>query len=370
LLLRIILEKSKQFYRMQIDRSNYEVWLIDWLDGKLDEGQINSLQSFLKDNTDLRDEYEDFGIFQLKPAKDTFHHKNHLKKTAANLTESQFEYLCAAYLENDLLPDQISELNEAISGSPGKRRSFELIQKMKLIPEVVPFKGKRRLIKRTFSGEIIRLSVIGLSAAALVAIGLFIFNSGPADYTNEKTAQELKIQSPEVQHEASTGDEASIRNIGSAEKKNKQAVSGTAYAKNESVTDPQIEKDASAEKPVTTLNKVRVQPEIDLKKKAPNELIALNIEDFASKPYDERSKVSRFIAKTFREKILNENAPHDKPLKAVEIAEAGVTGLNKILGWEMALSEKSSADGKTEKIYFNSRILKINAPENKSEPGL
>jgi hypothetical protein len=36
----------------------------------------------------------------------------------------------------------------------------------------------------------------------------------------------------------------------------------------------------------------------------------------------------------------------------------------------MALGEKNSIDGKTGKIYFNSRILKINAPVNKTEPEL
>jgi hypothetical protein len=106
-----------------------------------------------------------------------------------------------------------------------------------------------------------------------------------------------------------------------------------------------------------------------MKTEAPATLIALH-SDIQIIPDDGRTRVSKLIAKTFREKILNESTPLDKPLKAVEIAEASVTGLNKILGWEMALGEKSSIDGKTGKIYFNSRILKINAPMNKTEPEL
>ena len=188
---------------MQIDKSNYEIWLIDWLDGKLDDLQIHQLQSFLRENPDLSEANEDLGIFMLKPSEETFKHKNHLKRTVVNLTDSQFDYLSAAYLENDLIPDQIIELNEAISADRGKRSSFELMQKMKLIPAATTYAGKHRLRKRTTAGKIIRLSFIGLSAAAVVAIGLFIITTVPSEYDSlEKRAAELKTGSPVVKEEA------------------------------------------------------------------------------------------------------------------------------------------------------------------------
>jgi hypothetical protein len=351
---------------MQIDKSNYEIWLIDWLDGKLDDLQIHQLQSFLRDNPELSEEDEDPGIFMLKPPEETFQHKNHLKRTVANLTDSQFDYLSAAYLENDLIPDQIIELNEAISADRGKRSSFELMQKMKLIPAATTYAGKHRLRKRTTAGKIIRLSVIGLSAAAVVAIGLFIFTTVPAGYDGlEKTAAELKTVSPVVKEEAPGSNQIASKGMD-----NKQAdISVPQPGVNESLPG-QISKVTPDEKTAITVSKIVVPTKISLKKDAPATLIALNVTEIASVPDDGRSKVSRLIAKTFRDKILNEPAPEDRPLKAVEIAEAGVSGLNKILGWEMALSEKSSAEGKTEKIYFSSRILKINAPANKTDPEL
>ena len=350
---------------MKIDRSNYEVWLIDWLDGKLDDVQIQKIQSFLKKNPDLREEYEDLGSITLNPRNDAFPDKNHIKKTADNLNESQFEYLCAAYLENDLLPDQISELNEALS-SQVRRRSFELIQRMKLIPPVVHYKRKHRLIKTTLTAKIIRLSVAGLSAAAIVAIALFVFNPEPADYTlSAKTAQ-VKTESPEAVEEPGSVNKNAITS-----RNEKRAGTSRPRAKiNESLTDNQLTDEALFEKPVISVNKIRVHSTITMKTEAPATLIAMSDTDVQIKTDDGRSRVSKLIAKTFREKILNEPTPQDKPLKAVEIAEASVTGLNKILGWEMALGEKSSIEGKSGKIYFNSRILKINAPVNKTEPEL
>ncbi len=44
---------------MQIDRSNYEIWFIDWLDGNLTGKEIEQLKLFLDQNPDLREEFND-----------------------------------------------------------------------------------------------------------------------------------------------------------------------------------------------------------------------------------------------------------------------------------------------------------------------
>ena len=44
---------------MQIDRSNYEIWFTDWLDGNLNSLQVEQLKLFLDQNPDLREELND-----------------------------------------------------------------------------------------------------------------------------------------------------------------------------------------------------------------------------------------------------------------------------------------------------------------------
>jgi len=58
---------------MQIDRSNYEIWLIDWLDGKLDDPEVEQLQRFLGDNPDIKEEYDknQFKKDDCQPARDS-----------------------------------------------------------------------------------------------------------------------------------------------------------------------------------------------------------------------------------------------------------------------------------------------------------
>jgi hypothetical protein len=81
---------------------------------------------------------------------------------------------------------------------------------------------------------------------------------------------------------------------------------------------------------------------------------------------DERSSLSRFISRTFRAKILKEKKAGDEPLKTYEIAEAGIDGLNKLLGWQMALVKTNDEAGDLKSVYFSSRVLKFNAPVRKT----
>jgi hypothetical protein len=98
-----------------------------------------------------------------------------------------------------------------------------------------------------------------------------------------------------------------------------------------------------------------------------NSLVTPTVAFNAPEVKEERMKAGRFISKTFREKILKEKKPADTPIQGYDIAEAGVKGLNKLLGWEMALERKNDETGQPKSIYFRSKILTVNAPVKKRE---
>jgi len=363
---------------MQIDRSNYEIWLIDWLDGNLNDVQVEQIQQFLSENPDLTEEFDELSLFSLKPVDKSFPHKNRLQKTTVNIPDSQFEYLSAAYLENDLSAGQQSELKEMIEQDPEKKMSFELIQKMKLSPAAISFRHKNRLIRRTVAQNVIRLSIIGLSAAAIVTLVLitFIPKPGALQVKSGKTAQTIvadsTIQKPDS--EKNSDREKTERKIGLTEKQSKNLLAvlkKTDSAISETNMNPTIQNDSlvrTSDLPGLLLNKIPVSSEIDLKIETISyALIALKYTAAVPEYDDERSRLGRFIAKTFREKILKEKAAKDSPLKVYEIAEAGVSGLDKLLGWEMALDEKKDMNGELKSVYFSSKLLKFNSPIKKSE---
>jgi hypothetical protein len=364
---------------MKIDRSNYEIWLIDWLDGNLNDYQIEQLQHFLTGNPDLKEESDDLTMFRLNPSGKTFSHKNQLKKTTADLSLSQFEYLSVANLENDLSAEDKTELLESIEHDQEKKISFEVIQKIRLSPGNLSYKHKKRLIKKTIAQNAIRWSLIGLSAAAIVTLVINTSVSKPHELNidSNKTSQSVSIdRASQKQATGKTSNDVKedTRTIpGKIQKETIIAsslktssalpeIKNTLHTENDSLS-------KSAGLSRTSIDKINVPPSIDLKgEPIPNTLVALNPSATFPEYDDGRSKLSRFIARTFREKILKENKAKDSPLKAYELAKAGVSGLDKLLGWEMALDEKKDVNGVLKSVYFSSKILKFNAPIKKTEP--
>jgi hypothetical protein len=98
-----------------------------------------------------------------------------------------------------------------------------------------------------------------------------------------------------------------------------------------------------------------------------NNLIAYNPEIITPAVDIERSSVGKFLSRTYRNLILNEEAATDLPIKGYEIAEGGINGLNKLFGWEMALQKTNDENGDLQSLYFSSKMLKFNAPVKKSE---
>ena len=95
---------------MKPNRSNYEGWFIDYIDGNLNTRDVDQLLSFLGENSDLKEEFDEISNFRIKPDNKIFSNKLLLKKSVSDLPESQFEFLCVAAAEGDLHEEQISEL--------------------------------------------------------------------------------------------------------------------------------------------------------------------------------------------------------------------------------------------------------------------
>jgi hypothetical protein len=364
---------------MKPDRLNYEIWLIDWLDGNLSDQQIEQLHLFFDQNPDLREEYDDMSSFILKPSGKSFEKKDQLKKSTGDLSGSQFEYLCIADLENDLSSGQKAELNEIIDRYPEKKRTFEIFQKMKLTPADISYEHKRLLFRRTAGQKVIRLSVIGLSAAATIALIITTYTLVPRNLPGNTSiiTQNIvtdSILQPPVSNPVTVTLSADKKTV--PVKQQKQIIYAGVQKINSVITQsdsPVYMQNDSLYRNASVADihpgKVPVFAEIDLKGSFVNNTLVASNSGFVIPEYDdERSKLSKFIAKTFREKLLKENTSKDSPLKGYEIAEAGVAGLNKLLGWEMALDKKNDENGELRSVYFSSKILKFNAPVKKTEP--
>ena len=66
---------------MKVDRENYEVWMIDYFDGKLNADETAGLMAFIEENPDIKEEFESFEINIAVPDNTSLPEKSALKKT-------------------------------------------------------------------------------------------------------------------------------------------------------------------------------------------------------------------------------------------------------------------------------------------------
>jgi hypothetical protein len=361
---------------MHPDRTNYEIWLIDYLDGNLSDERIKMLLSFLDGNPDIKEEFEDIYLYRIEPGTDPYKGKNTLKRSPADIQEKQFELLCVAASENDLSVSEAEELEIIVSSDPGKKQTLETFRKLKLAPPQLNFAWKSKLHRIGPGGKIIRLSAIGISAAAGIALMVTLFN-----LTGNKTGNPVTQIPVATVSEKKNNIQEKVSGSSNNSKSEKMSVS--AFIRGPAVT--KVEKNRETEiigndsRPPATDSLVagsaivRVNPSIiDFKKevnlgetKLPMALVTIKpgLTSLPDSVYKKGS--STFIARFFREKIFRSKTPETGTLKGYEVADAGIAGLNKLFGWQMSLQKTKDDKGNIKSLYFSSKILKFNAPLKK-----
>ncbi|HEX2975421.1 MAG TPA: hypothetical protein VHO68_05750 [Bacteroidales bacterium] len=361
---------------MKISRANYEIWFTDSADNNLTREQVEELKVFLQLNPDLSIEYEVFMEAMNSDRHSCFRKKDRLKKSAAELPEDQFEMLSVAFHENDLTGIQKEELLEIVTADPEKARTFDVIGKIRLNPPEVKYGNKNALLKRSINIPVLMLTWVALGAAASIAAIMLV---GSLFRTEEQRSgtdladlsvavvnnDSININKPEKLH-APIGNHQSSTLFSHkdiiAQVEKHETITDTA---SETGIPEKISIPARADIPVRISYNGTVLiagiPE-------PGNYLASSSINYNPVVIDDgRSRISRFIARTFRDKILNEKVISDTPLKGYELAEAGIDGLNKLLGWEMAFTTNTDENGTINSVTFKSKIIKFSAPVKKNE---
>jgi hypothetical protein len=356
---------------MKIDRSNYEIWFTDWADNNLNQSQVEELYLFLEQNPDLFKEFEALTEMKLVNTDLSFKSKNRLKRSASELSTDQFEYLCAAYFENDLADDQKAEILELKESDREKARIFDMMSRTRLRAPSLEYAGKKALLRKTPFEKAVRFSLISLGAAAAIASFLIVYpisrntsiiTDQPSYAENSKDTLQINL-SPKITKPV---------------EKITQAVPET-VAENVNPTAENIKAEETIKASTSGITEEKGVQKVEMKdfrgaiafndSELRNSLIESDLSFKAPVEDDGRSNIGKFIARNFREKILRQKQVTDAPLKGYELAEAGIEGLNKLLGWQMALDTNTDENGDVESVRFNSKMLKFSAPVKKSESG-
>jgi len=159
---------------MDINRENYEMYFLDYHEGRLEPWQVAGLLLFLEANPELKEEFEDFENILVTPDMSiSFTGKPSLKKNNVldfgPINASNCETYFIADSEKQLTPEEQRWLAGFLKHNPGLTSGYELYLNTRLQPDMqIQFPGKARLKRSILNTR--RFYYYTLSAAASIVL--------------------------------------------------------------------------------------------------------------------------------------------------------------------------------------------------------
>ena len=344
---------------MEINRQNYEQYLVDYLDGKLNDEEVCVLMSFLDFNPDLKEEFADIEKMCLAPDGTIFSNKANLLKSESDLSEAailkDFDMYCISSMENDIADEDEEILQEIIRDDPDREDTYMLYQSTRLLPDESILHPAKARLKKRFIPIPYRIILPAAAAVAALLIILQVFTGkDPEVYNVTQT-----IQSPETSND------------------NKEISSPLTKAAQSPDETPSLtrEEKSNGISPVNEgviLGKGSHMADgsiIEAESNTSRERIQLARIESKSVPQLSRSNANLTLRQTTN---LPENSDSaeisgDNPKLSLWIlADASVRGLNSVSEDEYHLDRKKDKNGKTRRITFDSPVFGISAPLRKT----
>lgn len=189
-----------------INRSNYEIYMIDYLDGRLNASEVSELLLFIEQHEDIRAEFELLQQHTEPVHADeniSFGDKNGLKKPAYNDIKDGMQQQLIAYMEHDLsLADRMQIAQQQLI-YPELKKDLELFEQTRFAADTrIVFPHKKQLKKQTIVVALFNRYAPVAAAACLLAFGIIVFY--PSSQTNNQVADH-KTTTSQPQLPAQTG---------------------------------------------------------------------------------------------------------------------------------------------------------------------
>jgi len=216
---------------MKISRSNYESWLIDYLDGKLDRDACLSVEKFLAANPDIADEFSEAGPERFLPDEglkmdktDLFHSLNEI----TDISDSSYEEFCIAYYEGDLDPSARRKVERMAEADPYKKYLLGLYSRIHFNPDIRIHYPAKTSLKKEQVFRLNRTFYIAMAGAAAILIGFLLLPyltpavSGPKIAPVQKQVSQLPQTDKQVVKSTAANDLTDM-SIPSAKKESRRS---------------------------------------------------------------------------------------------------------------------------------------------------
>lgn len=345
-----------------INKNNYEAYFLDYYEKNLSAEQVAELMLFLENNPQFKEEFIEYEEIVLEPEENiVFENKASLKKevykTVGNITSENYEDYIIADIENQITLKERNELSNFIKENPNSEKDYNLYKLTVLQPDLtVIFPGKKSLKKplgrtiRPFAKRLYYATAIAASAAVL--IGMFFLNGNQNNMqTNAFASRETKIEMPERSIYQEQIAESPIRKKYPKVNKSKQRENIIIERVNEK-TDIQLASNFDNYIPEINYNFDFYNSEefIQLFQNRYEEELAMEEEGKA-----DFQDLKNYLAVGVNKIIRPEAETPDtlRKLNGWDIADIGISGINKLSKQTFDLKKEKAEDGSVQSFTFS-----------------
>ncbi len=330
---------------MKINLDNYAEYFIDYLEGKLPDGDMQEFMQFLSKNPLLRNELDDYVEFNLEPKFVEFEDKALLKKTETtdSADNEAFENLCVAKIEDEITAKELRTLEDLLKNKT-HNETFRMFTKTKIEADksiVCDFKTELKKHKTITPLSLRKNFEYVLAIAAMLVFFFFLFRQ-------EKKPTKAPYFIAETKYDLSQNPQKTYP------------------------TDNKKEEKEILEKISTLTPKNIFQLEYDnFQNPSIEECCLLNIgttkrpKNFATQDEDEFLSLRDFIKIKIREKFIGNAQKHKhRKIHFIDIASLSLKKLGKITEKKMELSGKYDQYGNLESFSFRGERFYVGRKKN------
>lgn len=192
---------------MNINRNNYEVFFLLYIDRELNAEEMQAVDNFLEENPDLQVEMNMLSgtILQEDQLAHVFPDKSKLFRTAdtsSPVSILNYESFFVQYADDELNNEEKAATEKFVYDNPEFQAEFELIQQAKLVPDnTVVFPGKEKLYrgKSTTVRPIFPVWTRYAAAAVVLLMAGLFWMSRQAETSNSTNSQQGTIATNQSQ---------------------------------------------------------------------------------------------------------------------------------------------------------------------------
>jgi len=167
---------------MQINRNNYEAYLLDYMEGTLDGKGRGELALFFRQNPDLRVDLDGYESAHLMPDNNLVYEEKQLLKRLevkafGSIHQENYEEWITTFLEGDLSPDGQDEYDGFVKLNPAVQQEIAVFKSTFLVPDQsIIYRSKEGLKKKVpFYYRTVILWPSAIAAIMIIFFGILMF---------------------------------------------------------------------------------------------------------------------------------------------------------------------------------------------------